>query len=536
MRILFAAVIVTFLSGAAMAQAPDISKVPPHPRLWIGGVESNPGRVDPAGFAGRATEYAAQVDAMAAARSVRERAMAALVRHDAALAAAVVDDLKTADVRNGSSLLDAALAFDWIAASLSDAERKEIARRIGDISPSSQGSFARRFNALDNNPLAARMGIGLAALAIADDDPRAVEYYKQAQALMEEFIRETGDGAAPDDMYGRGPYGGGWPEGYDYNRHGSRYAMIYFLGLRSATGMDVFTGSNFWKATQLFHIYEVLPNGYNVLPFQDNDWPHLMPHDREVMLVLSHEYRDPHARWFLNHVNTDKESTGAVFEFLYDEPKLPEHDYSDLPLAHYIPGTGMVFARSGWGKNDTYVAFCASDWYVYHQNDAQNVFAIYRNAPLAIKDGVYTGGVHGSLRQLLDPHHLILRRHRPRPQRKAVRAGRLPRGGQRRRPAHPAVAPQPRRPRHVARAGPQGRAAHARHRRLERLRDQRQLHVLRRRGGPRVHAGEGAVLLAAGALRIPELDPGLRPRHLRRPLVRQAVPYPRARGTDRQRE
>ena len=54
----------------------------------------------------------------------------------------------------------------------------------------------------------------------------------------------------------------------------------------------------------------------------------------------------------------------------------------------------MVYARSGWGPNDTYVAFCASDWYVYHQNNAQNVFAIYRNAPLAVKDGVYDGNVH----------------------------------------------------------------------------------------------------------------------------------------------
>ena len=48
-----------------MADAPDISKLPPHPRLWIGGVESNPGRVDPARISERAKEYGQHVTAMA---------------------------------------------------------------------------------------------------------------------------------------------------------------------------------------------------------------------------------------------------------------------------------------------------------------------------------------------------------------------------------------------------------------------------------------------------------------------------------------
>ncbi len=386
--------ILAALHGVAFAEAPDISTLPPHPRLYIGGIKTAAGYIDPATLPERAKARAADFALLTETSDIHARALAAAVSGDKAAIEKIAGELKGLSIRGGEDMARAGLAFDWIAASLADGERKEIAAHLGDLLPAIEPSLASRFNALDNNPLRRAMGIGLAALAIADDDPRAAEYFTQAQALMAEFLRETGDGAAQDDLDGRGPYGGGWPEGYDYNRHGSRYAMIYFLGLRSATGVDVFTGGRFWKDTQFFHIYEVLPNGYNVLPFQDNDWPHLMPHDRQVMLVLSREFHDPHTRWYLNHVNTAKESSSAVFEFLYDDPSLSEHDYSDLPKAHYIPGTGMVYARSGWGLDDTYVAFCASDWYVYHQNNAQNVFAVYRNAPLAIKDGVYTGGVH----------------------------------------------------------------------------------------------------------------------------------------------
>jgi hypothetical protein len=394
MRMAVALLLVAAICGLAYAEAPDISKLPPHPRLWIGGVSTAAGYIDPAKLAERAKARPDDFALLTSTSDVNSQALAAAVSGDKAAIDKVAAKIKTMNVTRGEGMEQAALAFDWIAPSLSEADRKALATHLGDMLPKVEPSLATRFNSLDNNPMRRAMGIGLAALAIADDDPRAAEYFKQANALMEEFISETGDGAKADDMDGRGAYGGGWPEGYDYNRHGSRYAIQYFLGLRSATGVDAFKGSKFWKDTQYFHIYEVLPNGYNILPFQDNDWTFMLRLDREVMLVLAREYKDPHARYYLNHVNTTKDNGAAAFEFLYDEPKEAEHDYSDLPKAHYIPGTGTVYARSGWGPNDTYVAFCASDWYVYHQNNAQNVFAIYRNAPLAVKDGVYNGDVH----------------------------------------------------------------------------------------------------------------------------------------------
>jgi len=394
MRYILAALVILACTVAARAQAPDISNLPPHPRLWIGGVEANPGRIDPADLAKRRETHAAQFALLENTSAIDARALAAMIKRDSKRIQVIAKELETAPARRGGDLAQIALAFDWIAAEIPADQRHKIAVHIGDLASERRSEAGGRFNPWDNNPLRRDMGIGLAALAIAGDDPRAGTLFEKAHALFEEFIEITGDNAAATDMCGRGAYGGGWPEGHDYDRHGSRYAMIYFLGLRSATGMDVFTGSDFWKAKPLYHIYETLPNGYNVLPFQDDDHPFLHRYDRDVMLVLAKEFKDPHARWYLNHVNTEAVTSSATFEFLFDEPDYPERDFSDLPKAHYIPGTGLVMARSGWGPNDTYVAFQASDWYVYHQNNAQNVFAVYRNAPLAVKDGVYDGSVH----------------------------------------------------------------------------------------------------------------------------------------------
>jgi hypothetical protein len=376
----------------ALAATPDVTKLPPHPRLWIGGVQTAPGYIDPNALTERAKSHPEEFALLKSARGIDARALYAMVSNDKEAFAKVVSDLKTFSVSDGHSLYPYALAYDWIAMDLPDADRKEIAKHLADISLGPvTGNYAAR-NPFDNNSLRYSMGTGLAALAIAGEDPRAKEMFEKASTFFDEFIKITGDGAKPDDMLGRGAYGGGWPEGQDYDRHGSRYAMIYFLGLRSATGVDVFSNSPFWKSKAAFLIYEVLPNGHNILPYQDDDNPFLHLFDREEMLVMAREFGDPHARWYLNRVNKEQQTYGATFEFLYNEPKAAEHDYSDLPRAHYTPGTGMVYARSGWGANDTYVAFCASDWYVYHQNNNQNTFAIYRNAPLAVKDGVYDGG------------------------------------------------------------------------------------------------------------------------------------------------
>jgi hypothetical protein len=392
MRILAAGLLFALLAGIAAAEPPDLSKLPPHPRLWIGGVPTASGYIDAMKLGDRAKSHPDEYARLKASNHIMARALDAMISVDKAKLDGVAADLAATKVTL-AELGEYALAYDWAASALSADQRMAISKNLGDRAEES----LKRFNPgypLGNYDIGAHMAAGLVALAIAEDDPRAKEIMADVDEFFTKWLEFTGDGAAADDMLGRAAYGGGWPESHDYDRHGSRYALLYFLGLRSATGVDVISKSAHWRAKPLYHIYTVLPNGRNLLPFDDDDNPFLHRFDREVMVILAREFDDPHARWYYNHVNTEKVSLSAALDFLYEEPKGREHDFTDLPKAHYIPGIGVMYARSGWGANDTYVAFRANDWFIYHENDAQNVFAIYRNAPLAVKDGVYSGEMH----------------------------------------------------------------------------------------------------------------------------------------------
>lgn len=391
-KLVLAALLLVAFSAPAVAAPPDLSDLPPHPRLWIGGRADAPGAIGPASLAERTGTNPQAFARLNSSSHIMARALAAMIARDQAKLESVIKDIAAANA-NDAGLADYVLAYDWIASVLTPAQKKALATHLGDQAIEALKRFDPGY-ILGNYDIGAHMAAGLAALAIAEDDPRAKDIMADADEFFTEWQKHTGDGAAPDDLQGRAAYGGGWPESHDYDRHGSRYALMYFLGFRSATGIDVISKSAHWKAKPLYHIYTILPNGRNLLPFDDDDNPYLHRFDREVMVILAREFKDPHAHWYVNHVNTEQVSLSAAVDFIYDDPKAPEHDFSDLPKAHYIPGIGTVYARSGWGSNDTYVAFRASDWYIYHENNAHNVFAIYRNAPLAIKDGVYSGEMH----------------------------------------------------------------------------------------------------------------------------------------------
>jgi hypothetical protein len=303
----------------AAGAAPDLAALPPHPRLWIGGIKTAPGYINPATLAGRARTCPKAFAYIQESDRVLPRALAAVIDKDPAKIERVAKDIAEAKATD-TWLYEYALAFDWIAASLKPDRRKALAAHLADLAMQALKRSHPGY-ILTNYHIGAHLAIGLTALAIAEDDPRAGELMAAADEFFTEWRRMTGDGAPADDLLGRPAYGGGWPESHDYDRHGARYALFYLLGLRSATGADYIRGSAHWKAKPLYHIYTLLPNGYNILPFDDDDNPYLHRFDREVMVILAREFNDPHARWYCNHVNPGAPSPSMTLDFLFVEPR-----------------------------------------------------------------------------------------------------------------------------------------------------------------------------------------------------------------------
>ena len=116
---------------------------------------------------------------------------------------------------------------------LSEQERRDFAANLIDSAEILFQRYALK-NVYHNMVRGRIMAQSLAMLAAWDDDPRAQELYPGLKKELEDFFEVTGDDAPLDDMEGRGLYMGGWPESFDYDRHGSYYAMINLLGWRSA--------------------------------------------------------------------------------------------------------------------------------------------------------------------------------------------------------------------------------------------------------------------------------------------------------------
>lgn len=288
-------------------------------------------------------------------------------------------------------VVEHSLAFDWAYGALSESERKEFAARLID----SAEELTKRYTiptVYHNYCRNRHMGQGFAMLAAWGDDSRAEKLLPSVEKELKELLEILGDNCRVDDMAGRAGYGGGWPEGYDYDRHGALYAIQILLAWRSAGLGDYITGSSYWLDKVLWLLYGTGPDGSFVLGYEDNDWPFVMPHDRRMMTFLEGELGSGLASWWIDTL-ADTLKIAAYWEFLFSDPKVRNISPEKFPTSRLIPGVGLALMRSSWREDATFVHFHCGPWYTYHQHAAQGSFTAWRGRPLVIEPGVYDGNV-----------------------------------------------------------------------------------------------------------------------------------------------
>jgi len=377
----------------------EIRHLAPHPRLWI----SAEGR----GGAPTVKELQARREQPRSARAwsvIREsrgieyHALVYLLTGDAEVLAQTVAQFQTAG--DPHRLMAQALAYDWVYQGLTEAQRKELAAQLMD---SADAAWTRRQASLPeflhNIPNTATAAQCMAGLAAADELPdRAQAAFDRGWKYQRETVRLTGDRdpkANPlNPIYPL--YGGGWPEGHDYDRHGTLEALTLWLALRSAGGPDFVTGSRFADDKILWYLQGLVPSEHYMLPLADNDFPGNLPfwHDLHV-LAMSAAAEGPHAPYLRDYLDRAEVQTGsAISTFLFADTTAPRRNWKELPTDYFTAGVGTAAWRTSWEPDASYVAVQASDHFVYHQQNQDGAFYIYRNAPLAWRSGVYDGGVH----------------------------------------------------------------------------------------------------------------------------------------------
>ena len=202
--------------------------------------------------------------------------------------------------------------------------------------------------------------------------------------------------------------GGGFGEGYYI--HYWLYEWLFFCEVaRRCEGVDYYAAApEFYNQRAIASAFEMYPgisqyNSRRPIPMGDGGG-RVFGGDRDKALaarrILVNFFRDDPVHQAVHAFNETTPrvaaGTNAYKDFLWRDPSVPKGDLASLPLSHYSPGPGYVYARSSWDDDATYFFFKCGDRFTAHQHLDVGHFLIYKYAELAGDGGHYDdfGSVH----------------------------------------------------------------------------------------------------------------------------------------------
>jgi len=309
-----------------------------------------------------------------------------------------------------------ALAFDWVYNVMTQEEKEQLAKKIGDLADiSGRAKWIREGNTergetFHREEWIFRSWRAWPEIALAHHYPDAEFCYKSRW----NYDWYWGDAAR---MYAYAADGTPF-EGYYLGANG----IGWFYTLKTATGINLVDDPrwpwaknaayyllyrlDFGIGREIFHhgvalgaggceSYTEGPAAWKIKSFMGETFP-LAARD------------DPYCQWVVNNITgvsswilsndyyTFVPGLDAIASILYYDPQAPERDprnasYQELPYARLFPGGNEVFMLTGWSGDDTKVAFRTTPAYTKtsHGDFDVNTFLLYRKGVLSPDSGIY---------------------------------------------------------------------------------------------------------------------------------------------------
>ncbi len=236
-----------------------------------------------------------------------------------------------------------AIGYDWLYHGLGDDQRAMIREAIVEkgLKPGIAAYEGARYgwwrNAHHNWNQVCNGGLMLGALAIAEDEPELAEQImRHALASLPRAMRSF----APD---------GGWNEGPGYWEYTIRYTVPLIATLQSALGNE-FGLADFegFDQTGSFRLHFVGPTR---LPFNFADAGEGRSGGSPMMYWLGRRFDQP--QWY-------NAGGGGPLGLFWYQPVTVSLDDAE-PLDRYYRGIDVVFMRSGWDSQASFVGFKGGD-------------------------------------------------------------------------------------------------------------------------------------------------------------------------------
>lgn len=249
-----------------------------------------------------------------------------------------------------------AIGYDWLFDVWSKEQRDtlrgamlEKGLKVALASYRGAGSYGWWVKARHNWNQVCNGGIGLGALALADEEPDlAGEILHAGLQSLQLPMREF----APD---------GAWNEGPGYWNYATAYNVDFLAGLETALGTDFgLSEMPAFADTGLFPIYLTGPLGrtFNYADGSDGTIR------AAQMFWLARKFNRPAYARYQRAI-----ATPAALDVLWYDPRLDTPEAPELPLDKYFRGSEVATFRSGWaGRDALFVGFKAGDNKANHSN------------------------------------------------------------------------------------------------------------------------------------------------------------------------
>jgi len=137
---------------------------------------------------------------------------------------------------------------------------------------------------------------------------------------------------------------------------------------------------------------ESIPNIY--------DYHENLVHDAAVLSRGTPEAR--HGTWWLQNNSID--GVTHVFNIQGDLLPYPDPPTPPTALMYHSPGAGVMFARTSWDTDASWMAFVAGKYDQSHAHQEQGNFTFFKNDWLSVTSNIWS---HSGIHQEVDLHNVI---------------------------------------------------------------------------------------------------------------------------------
>lgn len=263
------------------------------------------------------------------------------------------------DIGAAALLGGMAIAYDWLYAQLSDAERARYRARMARQADAfyrmlSEGKPWWTTDFLQNHNYTNAASLALAAMALHGEHPDTERWLRAARRNFDQVLEQL----SPD---------GASHEGVGYWASGLLSALKYFLAVEPVFGLDAVRASSYFRLAARYRLHMSLPGFVEIADYADSaryEWQ-----GPECQLrALGHIFGDGLAQGLAERIETARgevQPPGARgsecgwLNLVWYDPDLAAGAVDDQPLAAYFDNMGIFVARSGWDDMATWVLFKA---------------------------------------------------------------------------------------------------------------------------------------------------------------------------------